>query len=377
MGPGSLPLLWTVVGLGVASAVALAFTWDRPAGRRARWLLRSGTVLACLVTMLAVVGVLVNRETAAYPTWGALVGGGNPTPAPSPSVTPDATEASVPGAQLVAPPAAAVEPAQSPAGDRRGRMISYQVTGTASGLSMETLAFLPAVYDDPAYAKTRFPVIQTLHGFPGSPVVWRDNLEVQSYLDREIGAGRMAPTVVVFPRQTPDPKLDTECTDMAPGPKTETYLTVDVVNDARRRFRIRADRDGWGLLGYSAGGFCAINLALKHPDIYSAGAAMSAYSTAGIRVGDGSEDTENNPVWRLKNRPVPPVALYLTGARDDKMVTDSMHEIMAAAKPPLSVTTGLVDVGGHTRPVWRALSAPCFNWLSARLARPVTDPTLP
>ncbi len=53
-------------------------------------------------------------------------------------------------------------------------------------------------------------------------------LDAVGVLDREIEAGRMAPTIVLFPYQTPKPSLDTECTNMANGPQTETFLTEDV-----------------------------------------------------------------------------------------------------------------------------------------------------
>jgi S-formylglutathione hydrolase FrmB len=36
---------------------------------------------------------------------------------------------------------------------------------------------------------------------------------------------------------------------------------------------------GWGIAGYSAGGFCAANLALGYPRGYGAAAVMSGYFT--------------------------------------------------------------------------------------------------
>jgi enterochelin esterase-like enzyme len=376
MGPTSTAVPWIAVGVAVATVVALALTWDRLPGRRLRHALRTATVLGCLLGMLAVAGVFANRETSAFVTWGALFGTERRSdPSVQPSTEPTAVADQSP---LVAPPPGAVDPAEpaKPASAYKSRIVTYKTAVGASGFAMETPAYLPLVYDDPAYAQTRFPVIEALHGFPGSPSVWREGLDVQGHLDKEIAEGRMAPTVVIFPWQTPEVKTDTECTDMTKGPKAETYLTVDIPADARKRFRVRTDRAGWGLIGYSAGGFCAINLILRHPDKYAASVAMSAYTASGIKVGDGSEDTHNHPMWRLEHLPHPPVSLYISSARDDEQVMKDMSAFVEKAKAPLTVTTGLVDVGGHSRPVWRNLSPPSFDWLSARLARPITDPNL-
>ena len=56
-----------------------------------------------------------------------------------------------------------------------------------------------------APAPRDFPVIEALHGYPGTPQQWIRRLDVAGHLDQEIAAGRMAPTVVLFPYQTPQP----------------------------------------------------------------------------------------------------------------------------------------------------------------------------
>ena len=301
-------------------AVLLGLGWDR-----VRVAGRCGLVAAAVLSVVAAVSVQLNHLTEAFP-----------------------------------PDSAAADPSST-----GSRLLTVSVPGV---LTMQMYVYLPAGYHG---GRLRYPVIEALHGYPGSPVSWLRKLDVQSYLDHEIAAGRMAPTIVLFPWQTPQHMLDTECTNLRDGPQAETFLTVDVPSYARTHYRVRTDRAGWGLTGYSAGAFCAINLALRHPDEYAAAAAMSGYASPGITIGDGSERTTNNPGWRLHHLPQPAVSLWLGWSDDDRESARDSRRMAAEAHPPLLVTTAAVARGGHSSAVWRRMEPPAFDWLSARLARPV------
>ncbi|MFI5834225.1 alpha/beta hydrolase [Micromonospora sp. NPDC051300] len=342
MAPDSPVLLGLLAALAVLAPVVTAVVWDR-GDRWRRSAVRAGAATLCLVTLVSTVLVAANRQAETYPSWADLFG------------TAGAGEA------VPADPRSA--------GDRSpGNFTTVDVAGTASGVSLPMLVYLPAAYDaDPA---TRFPVVEAFDGFPGSPRSWVRGLGVATYLDSEISAGRMAPTVVLFPPQTTDPALDTECTDLTDGPRMETFLTVDVPAAARAHLRVRNDRAGWGLIGYSAGGYCATNLLLRHPDRFLAGASLSGYADPGIRVGDGSEHTTNDDRWRLRHLPQPPVALYLACARTDVPATRDTSALAGLAHAPIDLTTTFLAVGGHNMQTWRALEPSAFDWLSSWLAAP-------
>lgn len=340
MSPDSLPTELLALAATVGAAVVLGVFWG--AGRGwPRVLVRSVAVGACLATASATGLIWVNRQVDTYPTWSSLFGSTDGAANPIPA---------------------------TPAGDSTaGQIVSFTVAGKTSGLTLPVYAYLPPGYaGEPA---VRFPVIEALHGYPGSPLQWFNKLAVATVLNHEISAGRMAPTVVVFPYQTPAPMLDTECTNLVGGAQTETFLTVDVPAAARARLHVRAA--GWGLVGFSAGGYCATDLALRHPGEYTAAASLSGYAEPGIRIGNGTENTLYNDLWRLKHLPVPAVALYLACARTDRV---SLHDTLAlarAAHGPLSVTTSYINGGGHNAPTWQAMEAPAFDWLSTSLGRPI------
>jgi enterochelin esterase-like enzyme len=334
MAPDSLALEIAAGVLTLLTATGLGVLWSYTDGRL-RWLNRSMAVLACLAATAATALIWVNRQIDEYPTWASMLG---------------STEA------------AATAPVAGTAG---GQIVSFTVTGHTSHLTMPLYAYLP-----PGYRRettTHYPVIEALHGYPGSPLQWIKTLNVGHILDTEIRAGRMAPTIVVFPYQTPNPRLDTECTNLVGGPQTETFLTADVPSFVRSHLRVT---DSWGLTGYSAGAYCASDLLLRHPAEYAAAASLSGYADPGIAVGNGTEHTSYNDMWRLTHLPIPAVALYLACARTDKRAMRGTQELAREAKPPMSVTTSYVNGGGHNPATWKAMEPPSFDWLSSWLARP-------
>jgi S-formylglutathione hydrolase FrmB len=175
----------------------------------------------------------------------------------------------------------------------------------------------------------------------------------------------------MFPYQTPAPLLDTECTNLVRGPQAETFLADDVPAFAAAHLRVRPGPGSWGLTGFSAGAYCASDLLLRHPGEYAAAASLSGYADPGIRVGNGTEHTTYNAVWRLTHLPVPAVALYLACAKTDKNALRGTMEVAHLAHAPMSVTTSYVNGGGHNLGTWRAMEAPSFDWLSSWLGRPV------
>jgi enterochelin esterase-like enzyme len=341
MAPDSIAVELLALAAAVVTAVALAIAWAAGVGWR-RLLVRSVAVAACLLSVSATGLLWVNRQVDAYPTWGSVFGSNSGLPA--------ATAAT--GGDTVT-----------------GRIVSFTVTGAASGLTKPMYVYLP-----PGYATnrtTRYPVIEAFHGYPGSPLQWLHSLDVAAILDREIAARRMAPTVVLLPYQTPDPGLDTECTNLVKGPQTETFLTRDVPTFARVHLRVRTDPAAWGLIGYSAGGYCAADLLLRHPTQYAAAASLSGYTNPGIPVGNGTEHTYYDDAWRLEHLPVPAVRLYLACARTDLHALSNTQRMARLSHSPMSVTTSYVNGGGHNSATWLAMEAPAFDWLSTWLGRQV------
>jgi len=105
---------------------------------------------------------------------------------------------------------------------------------------------------------------------------------VVSTLDTMIDSGEMPATIVVFIDSLGSPYGDTQCADMYDGSQWfETYISKTVVEVLDRDFRTIADSRARGIMGMSAGGFCAPMLTLRHPDVFSISISFSGYFTAG------------------------------------------------------------------------------------------------
>jgi enterochelin esterase-like enzyme len=351
MEPNSLSTQLALIGLSIVLAVDLAMIWNR-VGQWWGWMVRGVAIALCVISALAAAGVSANREINIYANWSDLAGR---QPAPVAHGQTKTASRSASGSQIV----------------------DFEIAGKASGITLAARAYLPPGYDSPQGERTRYPVVEALDGFPGSPNTWLISLKAGEYLDGEITAGRMAPTVVIFPRQVRDQTHDSECVDAAGGDKFETYLTQDVRSAVTSQFRVRTDRAGWGIIGTSTGGFCAANIALRHPDLFAAAASLSGYFTAitdsttgDLYKGNQRLRDENSPLWRIKNLPVPDMAMYLATAQDDKTGYAQLQQFVAAVKPPLEVTTEVIVQGGHTGAVWKVVQPSAWDWLSGWLAAP-------
>src|SRR4051812_3764086 len=137
--------------------------------------------------------------------------------------------------------------------------------------SRRTPVWLP-----PSYAQAperRYPVIYWLAGyagtgemlFSGSP--WQPGLGDR--LDRLVGSGAMGEVIVVAPdaftRWGGSQYLDSSAAGAY-----ETYLTAEVVTAIDARFRTRPTREGRAIGGKSSGGYGALVLAMRHPELFSA-----------------------------------------------------------------------------------------------------------
>ncbi|GII24524.1 alpha/beta hydrolase [Planosporangium mesophilum] len=352
MSPTSLSLQVTTVVLAVTLAVATGLGWERARGWW-RWPTRFLALLCCVVTAFSVAGVAVNRKLHMYTAWGQFAGDNRAPADPQPVFE------------------------TAGGGSSAGRLVTVTITGRRSGIELPAYVYLPPSYDS---STARLPVLEAFAGFPGTPQTWFDVADPREVVEREIKAGRMPPTVVVFPVQHASPTRDSECVDAAGGAQFATYLSLDVQDYIGAHFRVRTDRAGWGLIGFSTGGFCAANLALRHPDRYAAAVSMAGYFTAitdgttgDLYRGDSRLRDENSPLWRIENLPVPALALYLACARDDVKGFAQLQAMAAAARSPLKLTTAVVPDGGHTGAAWKAMTPAALDWLSAQLGGPAVD----
>lgn len=142
------------------------------------------------------------------------------------------------------------------------------LTGTFPGGDRPGYVYLPPGYS-PA---KRYPVVYLLHGMPGSPTEYLAGTNLAAFADDGIAAGRLRPFIAVLPAAGPDHRYNGEWA----GP-WEQEVVRDVVPFVDAHLATRATPAGRVIAGLSAGGFGAVYIGVRHPDVFGAVASWSGY----------------------------------------------------------------------------------------------------
>ncbi|MER5888395.1 alpha/beta hydrolase-fold protein [Streptomyces sp. NPDC001941] len=361
------PFFVTAIVLAVFAVLLPLALWSRVRGPAlVRGFARLLMVGFVQVTAVTVVFVAVNNSNSLYDSWGDLLGTSDNV-GQAKDLGPDGTG----GKKLDQLPR--MKQAFDPAGDGDlgPGVLKTTLDGKVSGIKAEVYVWLPPQYDDPAYKDKKFPVVQVLSGYPGSPKAWFGSLHANEKLAPLMKRGKVAPFILVAPRTTLLPGADTGCANIPGKANADSWLSVDVRKMVTDTFRASDKASDWAVAGYSAGAHCAAKLAIAHPDRYAAAVSMSGYNDPAAERDSLTAKTpelrrENNPLNMLKAAAAPPrISLLFTGKGRDGY--QQGLDLRRAAKPPTRVDARQVD-GSHTTLTWKRQVESVFEWLTARIA---------
>ncbi|WP_460966778.1 alpha/beta hydrolase [Pedococcus soli] len=372
------PLMVTLGSLFVLVVAATVVGWSRVRGPRAVRVLQRAALVGssqALVVLLLAAGA--NNYGYFYGSWSDLFGGSSQAAVALPPTHggPGPRQGHV-GAAGALPAVKSGPTSWSTPTEwaTRGRVDTVTVRGARSDLSEQALVYLPPAYFQPASAHRTFPAVEVMTGYPG---VVANLVQRQHYPDTlltEMGQRRAGPMVLVMLRPTVAPPRDTECTDVPAGPQALTYLAEDVPSAVESAYRVRPT--GWGAMGDSTGGYCAVKLAMAHSDVFSTAVSLSGYyhtlrdTTTGDLWGGSSVLRDlNSPEWLLAHQPAPPVSVLATIGTAEKGhtgISDTRH-FLSLVRSPMSVTSVVIPGGGHNFHSWSTVMGPAFDWLSKRL----------
>ncbi|WP_141581505.1 esterase family protein [Actinomadura sp. WMMA1423] len=368
---GTLSLLFALA-FGCMAATVRAWPRAASSGARAvgvRALMLAGCQLVLLLTLLAA----LNAHYLFYGSWTDLLsaaGGGAQSHRPSGGSAAAATRV-VRTVQAGLDPGPRAEHAPA----KNGQVERLDIRGVRTGLASEAYVYLPPQYFQRAYATRRFPVVLMLAGYPAADrLVWIHQGHVPADVARAQAQRLVQPMIYVMMRPTVVRGWDTECADVPGGPQVETFFAQDVPEAVSETYRVPRDRGGWGLAGYSTGGFCAAKLAMLHSDRFSAAVSMAGHfdalldpTTRDLYGGSRAVRLSDDLVWRLRHLPAPPVSVLVASADTGEKTFPSAQRFMRAARPPLVVDKVLLRSGGHNFKTFRKYIPPSIRWLSARL----------
>ncbi|GIF38669.1 alpha/beta hydrolase [Actinoplanes xinjiangensis] len=356
----------SLIAVTIGAAVATAAFWDRG---RFRIVHRAAGLIIVQLLLLVSIAAVVNRQANFYVTLGELFGQGGDTyaqtlPVDAPRLSADGGGREDLDRWLAGHPTA----------PGRGTVVPATLAGARTGYALPAQIYLPAGYTAPAGPRGDLPVVMFLAGYPGTVYSWLDSVGVGAALDDAIGAGRLPPLIAVLAEQDPVRGRDSECVDSALGVRADTYLTTDIPEIVHRHFRAAAGRQNWAVVGYSTGGFCAVNLALRHPDQFAAAASLAGYfrplidrSTGDLYQGDLDLRRANDPRLMIGRQQRAPLHLFLTAGAADRAAQRDLKAFAPMVRAPDTAVVIADRPGGHNFTTWRSILPDLFTWLDRHL----------
>jgi enterochelin esterase-like enzyme len=264
-----------------------------------------------------------------------------------------------------------------------GYTAHLEVPGKLSHITRSVYVYLPPQYFQPSYRNYRFPAIELLHGFPGTPQDWITVVGVTTLMQELISSGQAKPAVLVMPDANGGRTVSLQCLNQFRGPEDATYLAQDLPAYIAQNLRVMQPGAAWGIAGYSEGGFCAANLGLKYGNNFGFSGVLSGYfAPSDNQLGNpprlvnpfgGSVKLkrENTPDDLVLSLPpgtrVPQFWLGVgSGDRPDLRNAQIFEQLLQTRQP--SVVLKVVPGGGHTMFTWRALVPSLLEWMTPQLA---------
>ncbi|PRZ41679.1 putative esterase [Antricoccus suffuscus] len=369
LAPNSLFVQYLAIGAFAAVVVFAVWGWRRFRPRTAS---RVGVVLVAQCLVVVSIAIYYNRTDQIAATWDALAGsqqGLNP-----------AVVVQRDGSASFGSSAFAQDRWNVSAADRltdsqsayRSTLVTTTIAGPQTGYNLPAQVYLPGSYADPASTTRQYPVIELLAGYPGSYLSWTYGMHLKATLDSLIAEKKMPAVIVVMPSQNPNPPSDSECVNASfahPSSMAETYLTRDVPAYIAATYRSAPGRINWVIGGYSTGGYCAANLALRHPQVYASAMVLSGYFIGVHEHGPhqlfaNRKDLRANSPQLTICEPRPKVAIFTIAAKDNKEDISAQARFIRKVPKYDALMAMTTETGGHTPVVWRIGSRHAFVWLA-------------
>jgi enterochelin esterase-like enzyme len=334
-------------------------------------LLRGWAIVTAVLFGILTTAVGLNRQYQYIPSFSAMAGDVSPDlvrgPAPPRAVAAHDARVSVRSSHSAV--AASVRRPLT-----HGVVVSVRIGGSVTAIKPRTTyVYLPPQYFDPGHADTRYPVLYLLHGSPGISIDWLRGGRLDVAMDHLLAQHAIEPFIVVLPDLNGGYGRDTECEDIPNGPQVQTYLTVDVVTYIDTHFRTIPNRAGRVIGGLSSGGYCGLNLSLRHQDVYSGAVSDSGFlspernSYTGNLFGhDQTTLLLNSPSAYLPTIPIrQPYGVYLdVGSREKASLAQSRLAAQLLRARGVPTTLRIDPSGGHNFASWHRDLLFSLPWVS-------------
>lgn len=247
-----------------------------------------------------------------------------------------------------------------------------------------------SVYLPPDYETSNrwYPVVYLLHGFTGCEIDWVQYGEVDRLANDAVLQGIIPPMVIVMP----DADSSWYINDAAGEQRYEDMMVKEFIPTVEKLYRVRASKEFRAIAGLSMGGFGTLMLAMRHPDLFSAAAGLSAAVVTDDEllermkndrwgfIGLFGKPVENQlPDWwkqysvlnlasTIETRELTSVRWWLDCGDDDHLVRGNamLNLILLDRKIPHEYR---VRDGGHSWEYWRTGIIPALEFIGKGFTR--------
>ena len=183
------------------------------------------------------------------------------------------------------------------------------------GVPKNMVVYLPPSYDHSPYATKRYPVAVYLHGRWGDETDWLTLGHLAQSMDSLVTQG-LHEMIVVMPdgdegwwmtwalpndtaacRRTPH-RHEPPAEFCVVHPRYDEYLAREVLPYIDATYRTIPSRESRGIVGLSMGGYGALAVAAKYPELFSVAISHGGAITPGIMADSSELSRTGQVVWR-------------------------------------------------------------------------------
>ena len=151
-----------------------------------------------------------------------------------------------------------------------GKVLEQRTVHSAIlGKEVKYTVYLPADYGS---SERSYPVVYLLHGYSDDNTGWLQFGEINRLADKAIAEGTIPPMILVMPNGDSSWYINS----YDGKEKYEDFFVKEFMPSIEKTYRIKAEKRYRGVAGLSMGGYGTLIYTMKHPELFVAGAALSA-----------------------------------------------------------------------------------------------------
>ena len=150
-----------------------------------------------------------------------------------------------------------------------GKVIESLTFSSKTGAKMNYSVYLPADY---SVNQRSYPVVYLLHGYSDDETVWIQFGQANQIVDKGVAEGKVPPCILIIP----DGKVTWYCNSYDKKDNWEDVFIQEFMPAIEKEYRIRAKREFRAIAGLSMGGYGALKISMRHPELFSTCVALSS-----------------------------------------------------------------------------------------------------